>query len=87
MADVPEETLRDEDLRKRVIDHFDALDRRGKLRVLDFTKDLAAREPSRRVGETGGALLAFAGSIPKEDLDTMEKVIEEEFEKVDPAEW
>ncbi len=87
MADLPEEkSTTDEDLKKRVMDNLDALDRRGKIRVLDFTRELALREPLK-VGATGGALLAFAGSIPKEDLDEMEKVIEEEFEKVNPDEW
>ena len=87
MADLPEENpITDEDLKRRVLDNLDALDRRGKLRVLDFTRELARREPSK-VGATGGALLAFAGSIPKEDLDEMEKVIEEQFEKVNSDEW
>lgn len=88
MADLPEENpITDEDLKKCVLENLDALDRKGKLRVLDFTRELAAREPSRNVGETGGALLAFAGSIPKEDLDEIEKIIEEEFEKVDEEGW
>ncbi|MBA3424342.1 MAG: hypothetical protein H0U04_07295 [Rubrobacter sp.] len=87
MADLPEEPpTTDEDLKKRVLNNLDALDRRGKLRVLDFASELARREPSK-VGPKGGALLAFAGSIPKEDLDEMEKVIEEEFGRVDPDEW
>lgn len=87
MADLPEEkSTTDEDLKRRVLDNLDALDRRGKLRVLEFTHELTRSEPPK-VGATGGALLAFAGSIPKEDLDEMEKVIEEEFEKVDPNEW
>ncbi len=87
MADLPEETpITDEDLKKRVLKNLDALDRRGKLRVLDFTSELTRREPSK-VGATGGALLAFAGSILKEDLDEMEKVIEEEFGGVNPDEW
>ncbi len=88
MADLPEETpITDEDLKKQVLDNLDALDRRGKLRVLDFTSGLATRESSRKVDDTGGALLAFAGMIPKEDLEEMKKVIEEEFGKVDPNEW
>ena len=87
MADLHEkDPLNDEDLKKRVLDNLDALDRRGKLLVLDFTRELARREPST-VGATGGALLAFAGSIPKEDLEEMKKVIEEEFGKVDLDEW
>jgi len=87
MVDLPEETpTTDEDLKKRVLNNLDALDRRGKLRVLDFTRELTRREPSK-VGAKGGALLAFAGSIPKEDLGEMEKVIEEEFGRVEPDEW
>lgn len=88
MADLPEENpITDEDLKKRVMDNLDALDRRGKLRVLDFTRELATRESSRKVGDTGGALLAFAGSIPKEDLEAMKRAIEEDCEKVDLDEW
>lgn len=87
MADLPEETQNtDEDLKKHVLDSLDYLDKRDKLRVLDFTRELARREPSK-VGAKGGALLAFAGVIPKEDLEEMEKVIEEEFGRVDPDEW
>lgn len=54
MADLPDETpITDEDLKKRVLDNLDALDRRGKLRVFDFTSELTWREPSK-VGATGG---------------------------------
>lgn len=88
MADLSEENpTTDEDLKKRILDNLDALDKRGKLRVLDFARQLAAREPSRKIGDTGGALLAFAGSIPKEDLEEIKKAIEEDCEKVDLSEW
>lgn len=88
MADLPEDNLiTDEDLKKRVLDNLNALDRRGKLRVLDFTSELVTGGESRRPRDTRAALLAFAGSIPKEDLDEIEKIIEEEFEKVDEEGW
>jgi len=88
MADLPEETpTTDEDLKKRVLDNLDALDRRGKLRVLDFTSELVTGSEARRPRDTRAALLALAGTIPKEDLDEIEKIIEEEFEKVDEEGW
>ena len=38
MADLPDkDQANDEALRKRVLDNLDALDRGGKLRVLDFS--------------------------------------------------
>ena len=88
MADRPEENpITDEDLKRRVLDNLDALDRSGKLRVLDFTRELVTGSEARRPRDTRAALLAFAGTVPKEDLDEMEKIIEEEFEKVDKEGW
>lgn len=87
MADLQENQTNDEELKRSVLESFDTLDRREKLEVLDFTRQLAAREPSRKIGDTGGALLAFAGSIPKEDLEEIKKAIEEDCEKVDLSEW
>lgn len=60
MADLPDkDPADDEDLRKRVLDNLDALDRRGKLRALDFTYELAAENESRRPRDTRKALLAL----------------------------
>lgn len=90
MADLPEELpVNHEDLKKRVLDNLDALDRRGKLRVLDFTSDLVTEREAeaRRPRDTRAALLALAGTIPKNDLDEMEKIIEEEFGKIDEEGW
>lgn len=92
MSDAAERYSEDEEIKQRVIERFDALDAEGKRKVLDFSEELAARGTSggrvpRPVGKVGGALLAFAGTIPKEDLDEMEKIIEEEFGKVDEEGW
>lgn len=70
-----------------MLENFDALDRRGKLKVLDFTRELSAESEPRRPRDTRKALLAFAGSIPKADLEVMEKAIEDDYEKVDLSEW
>ncbi len=77
----------DEDLKGSVLESLDALDRRGKLEVLDFSRGLAARRRTRAAGGRGGALLAFAGSIPKENLAEMHEAIEEGCGKVDAEEW
>jgi hypothetical protein len=53
-------------------------------RVLEFVRALAAGEP---VGVSGRELLRFAGMIDPADLKEMERVIEQECERVDPDEW
>lgn len=88
MADLPEEKHTDDEAIKRsVLESLDALDRRGKLQVLDFIRELAAGSEAPRLRDTRKALLALTGTIPKEDLDEMEKVIEEEFGKIDKEGW
>ncbi len=88
MADLSEETpITDEDLKRRVLDNLDALDKRGKLRVLDFTRELATRSEIRRPRDTRAALLALAGTIPKEDLEEMRRAIEDGCEQVDEETW
>ena len=68
------------------------LDVEGKREVLDFSRELSARKASevrqpRAVGDTGGALLAFAGTIPAADLEEMQRAIEEHCEKIDEEGW
>jgi hypothetical protein len=64
----------------------------AKQKVLDFSEHLAAcgsseaREP-RLVKGTGGALLAFAGAIPADDLEIMRRTIEEDCERVNKEGW
>ena len=38
-------------------------------------------------GSPGKDLLRFSGMIEKEDLDIMERAIEEECERIDSGEW
>ena len=88
MADLSEENpTTDEDLKKRILDNLDALDKRGKLRVLGFIRELSAESKARRPRDTRKALLALAGSIPKEDLEEMRRAIEEGCEQVDEETW
>lgn len=74
----------EENLKRSVLEQLDALDAEGKLRVLDFSRELARREQAQ---ERGGALLAFAGTISRDDLAEMRQTIEEGCEKVDKDEW
>lgn len=54
------------------------------IRVLDFVQTLLSAAPK---GVEGKSLLRFEGTISKDDLQVMSKVIEEECEKVDINEW
>jgi hypothetical protein len=38
-------------------------------------------------GLPGEEMLRFAGTISRDDLDQMERIIEEECERIDPEEW
>jgi hypothetical protein len=90
MTHLPEEVTPtdDEDLKRRLLDNLDTLDRAGKLKVLDFSRELVAeREAPRRPRDTQKALLALSGSIPEEDLKQMRKAIEEGCEQVDEESW
>lgn len=74
----------DEQLKRSVMEQLDALDTEDKIKVLDFSRELAVRRRSR---DKGGSLLAFAGSIPGEDLAEMKLAIEEACETVDEETW
>ncbi len=88
MVDLPKENpADDEEIKRGVLESFDTLDRRGKLRVLDFARELSAESEARRPRDTRKALLALAGSIPKEDLEEMRRAIEEGCEQVDEETW
>lgn len=54
------------------------------LQVLQFARAL---EITTHLQRPGSSLLSFAGCIPKEDLNTMAKVIHDGCEKVDADEW
>ncbi len=73
----------DEEIKRRVIENLDALDRMGKMEVLDLSERLSSA-PGR---DTRAALLAYAGAISEEDLDLMKEAIEEGCERVDEEEW
>lgn len=92
MSDTTKRRPEDEAIKRRVIEQLDALDTEGKREVLDFSRELAARMPSgtrqpRPVKDTGGALLAFAGTIPKDDLKEIQRAIEEHCERIDEEGW
>ncbi len=92
MSDATKRPHDDEEIRRRVLENLDALDAEGKRKMLDFSRELAARGPSgarepRPVGDTGGALLAFAGTIDREDLEEIRRAVDEDCEKIDEEGW
>jgi hypothetical protein len=66
-----------------ILDELRHLDRDQQQRVLDFAQSLVTKPR----GVPGAALLRFAGTIPEEDVRTMEKAIEAGCEQVDEREW
>ena len=52
--------------------------------VLDFTMELSGGLPE---GTSIKEFLKFAGTIPLEDLEEMQKAIEEDCEQVHASEW
>lgn len=75
-----------------MLEQLDVLDAEGKRKVLDFSRELSVQEAPevgqpRPVKDTGGTLLAFAGTIPAEDLEEMRRAVEEDCEKIDEEGW
>lgn len=92
MSDAAERRSEDEEIKRRVIERLDALGIEDKRKVLDFSRELTARGPfeprePQPVGDTGGALLAFAGTIPADDLQIIRRAVEEDCERVDEEGW
>jgi hypothetical protein len=71
-------------LTQQIADEVAKLPPQDQERVLAFAQALGSTQPQ---GVPGATWSQFAGSISKEDLDLMEKAIEEECERVDPNEW
>ncbi|MGH3089798.1 MAG: hypothetical protein ACRDSJ_21170 [Rubrobacteraceae bacterium] len=71
----------DEEIKRRVLENLDALDRTGKLEVLDLSEASSLRRDTR------AALLKHAGAISAEDLDLIREAIEEGCERVDEEGW
>lgn len=87
MSDTTKRRPEDEEIKRRVLENLDTLDRPGKLEVLDLSEALSsqARPPTKR--DTRAALLKYAGTISREDLDLISEAIEEGCEKVDEEGW
>jgi hypothetical protein len=69
------------DVRARIISHLDRLTSQQQQQVLDFAASLV-----RPTGTPSEVLRRFAGSIPSDQLDQMEKAIED-CERIDSDEW
>lgn len=88
MSDATKSHTEDEDIKRRVLENLNTLDRSGKLEVLGFSEELSSRSrPPESQRDTRRALLKYAGTITREDLDIISEVIEEECERVDKEDW
>jgi len=71
-------------IKREIIEQLDQLPIELQRRVLDFAHALVISAPR---GTPGKNLLRFAGMIDEEDLNVMEKAIEEGCERIDESEW
>lgn len=69
---------------ERVIEQLQALPERQQQQVLVYARSLRAEAS---LGIPGSSLLEFAGAISREELEVMERAIEDGCERVDLDEW
>lgn len=72
------------DLKSKIIDELDNLSWEQQKKMLDYL--LSLKIPQIK-GTSGKDLLQFCGAITKHDLDTMERAIAEDCEKVEANGW
>lgn len=71
------------EVKKEVLTLMSRLSEKKQREVLEFAKSLRGKS----VGISGKELLKYAGCLPEEVCDRMEKAIEEGCERVDPDGW
>ncbi len=71
-------------LTETIMKQVEALPEEQQFQVLSYIQSLKTAPPE---GVPGRSLLRFAGIIPAEDVDAMEKAIEEDCERIDIHEW
>jgi hypothetical protein len=72
------------EIRDQILKKLNALPYNAQRQVLDFVQALSL---SALKGVPGKRMLAFAGLIPKEDLQAMAAAIDDGCEGVDHSEW
>jgi hypothetical protein len=90
----------DSTLEQELIQQVDQLPRAKQVQVLEFARELAGSTSSQHMvpglhaasdeplhGQPGSELLKFAGLFPPEDLDEIERAIEEGCESINPHGW
>lgn len=68
-------------LKKEIINKLEGLNTDEQRSVLELMQSF------KKKGTPGKNLLSFAGSIPKTDLEEIEKTIEQDCEKINSDEW
>ncbi len=69
---------------KTILEQVQELPEDLQYQVLSFIQSLKTTPPK---GVPGEDILKFAGMIPPEELDAIEKAIEEDCERIDVNEW
>ncbi|MGC8879834.1 MAG: hypothetical protein ACP5R2_11485 [Anaerolineae bacterium] len=69
---------------EKVVEQLKAMPHELQWRVLEFARSLALSAPR---GTSGRHLLCFASAIPYEDVQMMQRAIEEGCERVDLNGW
>jgi hypothetical protein len=87
MSDTTKKRPEDEEIKQQVLENLDTLDRPGKLEVLDLSEALSSRAMPPEKRDTRTALLKYAGTISREDLEIISEAIEEGCEKVNEEGW
>ncbi|NDJ51745.1 MAG: hypothetical protein GYB68_01520 [Chloroflexi bacterium] len=71
-------------LEQEILDHLRRLSDAQRQRVLDYIRTL---EPERPQGTPAHVLKGFVGHIPDEELDRMERAIDDDLGQVNPDAW
>jgi hypothetical protein len=71
---------------RELIARINALSGDALRKVQEFIESLAENQPASG-GEAGSNLVKFAGLFPKEDLEEIKSVIEEDCERIDTESW
>ncbi|KAF5410523.1 MAG: hypothetical protein C5S47_06485 [Candidatus Methanogasteraceae archaeon] len=72
------------DFKVEIIKQLEVLPYDWQCHVLDFTRTLVN---TVQVGSSGSQLLRFAGTIRADDLQVMERAIEDYCERIDINDW
>lgn len=72
---------------QQILEEVERLPLTRQQEVLHYLRGMVPDDAVTPKGVPGRTLRKYIGSIPKDDLDIMKRVIEEDCERIDPDEW